>query len=98
MSDTPDSNIHQSFREKGTSKFLDPCQKESINSMNCLDKHNYDKGKCKDFFDLYRECKKKWVSLYSFYIIYLSFLYGYSCIFFPLQLEERRELRRKGLL
>jgi cytochrome c oxidase assembly protein subunit 23 len=58
------NNTHdyQSFKEKESSKFLDPCRKESINSMKCLDENNYDKGKCKDLFTLYRECKKKWVS------------------------------------
>ncbi|CAG8438642.1 4864_t:CDS:2 [Funneliformis caledonium] len=61
MSDKPNSDIHQKFKEKGTSKFLEPCKEESINSMKCLDKYNYDKGKCKDLFVLYRECKKKWL-------------------------------------
>ncbi|RGB25945.1 hypothetical protein C1646_771068 [Rhizophagus diaphanus] len=61
MNETQNHDISKSFREKKSSKFLDPCQKESLNSMECLDKNNYDKGKCKDLFILYRECKKKWL-------------------------------------
>ncbi|PKK65995.1 hypothetical protein RhiirC2_684425, partial [Rhizophagus irregularis] len=60
MNETQNHDISKSFREKNSSKFLDPCQKESLNSMECLDRNNYDKGKCKDLFILYRECKKSW--------------------------------------
>jgi len=78
MGDTGYSDI---LKKKEVSKLFDPCQEESNNSMKCLDENNYDKGKCKDLFILYRECKKKWVSfffiLFSFknviYIIFTSF-------------------------
>ncbi|KAF0531783.1 cytochrome c oxidase-assembly factor cox23, mitochondrial [Gigaspora margarita] len=69
----PLKEVHQSFKVKQSSKFLDPCPKETSAAMKCLDSNNYDKSKCQDLFLLYRECKKKW-------------------------LEERRELRRQGLL
>ena len=29
--------------------------------MNCLNKNDYDREKCLDFFQAYRDCKKAWV-------------------------------------
>ena len=37
------------------------CAAEADASYQCLDKNQYDRTKCQDFFTAYRECKKKWV-------------------------------------
>ena len=29
--------------------------------MDCLNRHDYDRDKCLDFFQAYRDCKKSWV-------------------------------------
>ena len=29
--------------------------------MDCLKRHDYDRDKCLDFFQAYRDCKKAWV-------------------------------------
>jgi cytochrome c oxidase assembly protein subunit 23 len=49
------------FRTKGASKFYDPCGPASQASMKCLDRNNYDRSKCQEAFDAYRECKRLWV-------------------------------------
>lgn len=36
------------------------CDEERQNSMNCLDVNNYDKTKCSEFFQAYKDCKKTW--------------------------------------
>ena len=35
---------------------------QSVHQLAGLDKNGYDKSKCEDIFDLYRECKKREVS------------------------------------
>lgn len=40
---------------------VDPCEDARKDSMRCLDKNNYDRDACTDFFKSYRECKKKWL-------------------------------------
>jgi hypothetical protein len=51
------------FRTKGSSKYYDPCRPASQASMKCLDRNNYDKSKCQEAFDAYKECKRIWVCL-----------------------------------
>ncbi|KAJ9088061.1 Mitochondrial copper homeostasis protein [Entomophthora muscae] len=45
---------------KQSSQFFDPCLAESKRSMKCLKENGYDKEMCQDFFQEYRDCKKKW--------------------------------------
>ncbi|CCK71766.1 Cox23p KNAG_0H03520 [Huiozyma naganishii CBS 8797] len=60
--DTPDSITHKyKFQTKGDSKFYDPCQESSKMSFTCLEQNDYDRSKCKAYFDAYRECKKQWL-------------------------------------
>lgn len=42
--------------------------------MKCLDRNNYDKAKCKEFFQTYTECKKAWVGafLYLFQVAHIE--------------------------
>ncbi|KAM0746054.1 hypothetical protein T439DRAFT_360633 [Meredithblackwellia eburnea MCA 4105] len=43
------------------SKFADPCETARKESMKCLDDNSYQKSKCTDFFQAYRDCKKDWL-------------------------------------
>ncbi|SOV01617.1 related to COX23 - protein with function in mitochondrial copper homeostasis [Ustilago sp. UG-2017a] len=47
---------------KTPSKFTDPCAHAAKLSMKCLDDHAYDRSKCGDIFNQYRECKKAWIN------------------------------------
>ena len=38
-----------------------PCEDATKASMDCMNRHNYDRDKCLDFFQAYRDCKKIWV-------------------------------------
>ncbi|KAK9898824.1 hypothetical protein P389DRAFT_193844 [Cystobasidium minutum MCA 4210] len=42
-------------------KFTDPCEVPRQQSMKCLDKNNYNRDACTEFFRNYRECKKTWL-------------------------------------
>jgi cytochrome c oxidase assembly protein subunit 23 len=37
---------------------LDPCKEAAALSLKCLDRNNYDKSKCADYFHSYRNCKE----------------------------------------
>ncbi|TFK51768.1 hypothetical protein OE88DRAFT_1628916 [Heliocybe sulcata] len=39
-----------------------PCQDAAKASYDCLNRHDYERDKCLDFFQAYRDCKKAWVS------------------------------------
>ncbi|KAI0923826.1 hypothetical protein AcV5_009267 [Taiwanofungus camphoratus] len=56
------NNYYDKFKGRQvTSKFVDPCEDAAKASMNCLNRHDYDRDKCLDFFQAYRDCKKAWV-------------------------------------
>jgi cytochrome c oxidase assembly protein subunit 23 len=60
----PDPTVQaekDAYRTKGASKYYDPCGVASQASMRCLDRNNYDRSKCKEAFNAYRECKRMWV-------------------------------------
>jgi len=48
-------------RRQYTSEFVDPCAEASKASMDCLNRNDYDRDKCLDFFRAYRECKSIWI-------------------------------------
>jgi len=54
--------IKRKFRQKKPSQYFDPCAEAADLSMKCLDAHGYDKSQCADFFQSYRDCKKKWLA------------------------------------
>ncbi|KAL0065828.1 Mitochondrial copper homeostasis protein [Marasmius tenuissimus] len=56
----PKSYLEQ-FQGKEASKFTDPCADASKASMACLNKYDYDRDKCLDYFQAYRDCKKAWL-------------------------------------
>ncbi|KAI8996558.1 hypothetical protein BD414DRAFT_381583, partial [Trametes punicea] len=37
-----------------------PCAAASKASMDCMNHHDYDRDKCLDYFQAYRDCKKAW--------------------------------------
>ncbi|KAG9285507.1 hypothetical protein G9A89_006495 [Geosiphon pyriformis] len=57
---TPHPGIHDAFRYKSPSHYLEPCELASKAAYACLDRNNYNKKKCGKQFLQYRECKKKW--------------------------------------
>ncbi|KAH7917487.1 hypothetical protein BV22DRAFT_1026264 [Leucogyrophana mollusca] len=55
-------DYHEQFsgREVYT-KHTDPCEDAAKASMKCMDRNAYDREKCMDFFQAYRDCKKVWL-------------------------------------
>ncbi|KAH7335127.1 hypothetical protein B0J17DRAFT_719687 [Rhizoctonia solani] len=55
-------NYREAFQGRETvSKFIDPCEGASKASYACLNKHNFDRDKCLEYFEAYRECKAAWL-------------------------------------
>jgi len=44
-----------------SSKFIDPCADASKASMDCLNRHDYDRDACLAYFQAYRDCKNTWI-------------------------------------
>ncbi|KZT27871.1 hypothetical protein NEOLEDRAFT_1059840 [Neolentinus lepideus HHB14362 ss-1] len=40
---------------------ISPCENAAKASYDCLNRHDYDRDKCLDFFQAYRDCKKTWM-------------------------------------
>ncbi|EEB89172.1 hypothetical protein MPER_12756, partial [Moniliophthora perniciosa FA553] len=47
--------------KENTSKFIDPCAEASKASLACMNKYDFDRDKCLDYFQAYRDCKKSWM-------------------------------------
>ncbi|ELU43701.1 CHCH domain-containing protein [Rhizoctonia solani AG-1 IA] len=55
-------NYREAFQGRETvSKFIDPCEGASKASYACLNKHNFDRDKCMEYFEAYRDCKAAWL-------------------------------------
>ncbi|KDQ61770.1 hypothetical protein JAAARDRAFT_172189 [Jaapia argillacea MUCL 33604] len=55
-------NYVEHFRGRHvTTKFIDPCEDAAKASMDCLNRNDYDRESCLNFFQAYRDCKKTWV-------------------------------------
>ncbi|KAI0065500.1 hypothetical protein BV25DRAFT_1798376 [Artomyces pyxidatus] len=52
-------NYRETFKVRHCSS--SPCEEASKASMACLNRHDYDRDKCLDFFQAYRDCKKAWM-------------------------------------
>ncbi|EDR14099.1 uncharacterized protein LACBIDRAFT_244368 [Laccaria bicolor S238N-H82] len=63
----PEDNVKPlNYREQFSgrhvsSKFIDPCAAASKASMDCLNRNNYDRDACLDYFQAYRDCKNSWI-------------------------------------
>ncbi|TEB39884.1 hypothetical protein FA13DRAFT_1784536 [Coprinellus micaceus] len=44
-----------------TSQFIDPCAEASKASFDCMNRNNYERDSCLDYFKAYRECKNAWI-------------------------------------
>lgn len=61
--DDPENPVNKyKFALKGDSQYYDPCEESSKLSFQCLERNSYDRTKCQDYFDAYRECKKQWLT------------------------------------
>lgn len=55
-------NYREQFQGRHvSSKFIDPCAAAAKASMDCLNRHDYDRESCLDYFQAYKDCKKTWV-------------------------------------
>ncbi|PNS20641.1 Cytochrome c oxidase assembly protein COX19 [Sphaceloma murrayae] len=48
------------YKAKRNSEYFDPCQEAADRSLKCLRRNGGSRDMCMDYFDAYRECKKKW--------------------------------------
>ncbi|BGP47805.1 Mitochondrial copper homeostasis protein [Rhodotorula kratochvilovae] len=56
-------DYNETLRSRGGhTKFADPCSLAREESMKCLDRNAYDRSKCTDFFQAYRDCKSTWLN------------------------------------
>ncbi|CAI4063865.1 Cox23p SKDI_08G1620 [Saccharomyces kudriavzevii IFO 1802] len=61
--DDPENPINKyKFALKADSQYYDPCEESSKLSFQCLERNDYDRSKCQEYFDAYRECKKQWLT------------------------------------
>ncbi|KXL48644.1 MAG: hypothetical protein FE78DRAFT_29013 [Acidomyces sp. 'richmondensis'] len=49
------------FQSKRNSEYFDPCQEAADRSWKCLRRNGGDRLLCTDYFDAYKECKKRWM-------------------------------------
>ncbi|KAF8425218.1 cytochrome c oxidase-assembly factor cox-23 [Tirmania nivea] len=59
--DPVDTEVKRKFRGKGASEYYDPCQDAATRSIQCLNRNFGDREMCSDYFQAYRDCKKKWI-------------------------------------
>jgi cytochrome c oxidase assembly protein subunit 23 len=60
--DDPKDDAHaEAFKLKEPTEFYDPCAIASEMSLKCLQRNDYDRSKCMEYFSAYRECKKAWM-------------------------------------
>lgn len=68
------------YCRKEPSQYYDPCQQASQMSLGCLERNNYDKEACIEYFKAYKECRQEWVSIYFFVffgeILLLTFIFS----------------------
>ena len=58
---TPTS-YHDAFKTRGAhTKFADPCEQARAESMKCLDKNSYDRGKCTVVSSSFEWCGESWL-------------------------------------
>ncbi|CAL1714683.1 unnamed protein product [Somion occarium] len=60
----PNDNVNpqdwqEAFNKDRTSS--NPCKGASKASMSCLDRNDYNRDACLEYFQAYRDCKKAWI-------------------------------------
>jgi cytochrome c oxidase assembly protein subunit 23 len=73
--------VKRTFDSKDSSKFFDPCQEAATKSLKCLRRNMGDRDMCTDYFQAYRDCKKRWVSLVTLFCPLCCFRARCLCIF-----------------
>ncbi|TDL24024.1 hypothetical protein BD410DRAFT_786738 [Rickenella mellea] len=55
-------NYREHFKGKDVvTRFIDPCEQAAKASMECMNRNDYNKEVCTDFFQAYRDCKRTWM-------------------------------------
>ncbi|KAI0792101.1 cysteine alpha-hairpin motif superfamily [Abortiporus biennis] len=54
-------HYEKKFKNRKVSEFVDPCEKAAKASMDCLNRNDYNRDSCTDYFQAYRDCKKTWM-------------------------------------
>lgn len=55
-------NYREQFQGRHvSSQFIDPCAAAAKASMDCMNRHDYDRDFCLEYFQAYRDCKKEWI-------------------------------------
>jgi len=60
--------------------------------MDCLNRNDYDRDACLEYFQAYRDCKNTWVRLHSSRLCFVIS----SVLTTPVQIQQRKEDRRAG--
>ncbi|ODQ63490.1 hypothetical protein NADFUDRAFT_84159 [Nadsonia fulvescens var. elongata DSM 6958] len=59
--DNPTAMEHKrAIRTKMPTQFYDPCAEASKMSLACMERNNFERDNCIEYFKAYRECKKAW--------------------------------------
>ncbi|KAI0727530.1 hypothetical protein C8Q72DRAFT_886381 [Fomitopsis betulina] len=61
MENVKPDNWQDKFEGRVKSKFVDPCDRAAKASLECMNRNDYDRNQCLDFFQAYRDCKKEWL-------------------------------------
>ncbi|TFL02063.1 hypothetical protein BDV98DRAFT_566608 [Pterulicium gracile] len=64
-SQKPEATIPKDYKKtfknrQAKSQFVDPCQEASKASYDCMNRNNYNREACMEYFHAYRECKAIW--------------------------------------
>ncbi|KAE9392253.1 hypothetical protein BT96DRAFT_1023659 [Gymnopus androsaceus JB14] len=55
-------NYREQFQGREvTSRFIDPCEAAAKASLACMNKNDYDREQCLEYFQAYRDCKSAWL-------------------------------------
>ncbi|KAF9499569.1 hypothetical protein BDN71DRAFT_1502910 [Pleurotus eryngii] len=55
-------NYREQFQGRhAPSQFIDPCEAAAKASLQCMNRNDFARDKCTDYFQAYRDCKKAWI-------------------------------------
>ncbi|KAF9245232.1 hypothetical protein BU15DRAFT_41205 [Melanogaster broomeanus] len=46
---------------KSYTEYTDPCEDASKASLSCMDRNGYNRDKCMQYFQAYKDCKRAWI-------------------------------------
>ena len=53
-------NMSDDGQRRWRDQRTNPCTVEAKASMKCLDEYNYNRRRCEEYFEAYRNCKRAW--------------------------------------